>query len=640
MPRSEPRCVDHAPAGGLRGQRRQVGTGPAGGPGPGPGRESRPRPADDAAVRLARRLIQDERLTTFQARKLLSGQDRAASSWAVIGSSGPWAKGGMGKVYLAENDRGERVAIKVLPPRKALEDENALLRFRREMDLSRRCSHPNLARTLAVGSEGDVHFMVMEYIPGESLFDMVKSAARRPAPRPRRRPAVPQADRRAGRRPPGRAGPSRHQAVERHDHPRRRRQAPRPGPGPGPGRREGHHPRQHRARHARLRQPRAAQRRQPGRPCGATCTAWAAPSTSRSSGQAPFEGGDMINKIFKQRMEDPEPLETVARGVPSAFAAIVRKLMSKKPEERYQNCPELRADLARWTDPERVRAILGAEAEAARSFRPAAARARRGGPPPPRRSRIRQPRCRLPPRSSATPSRPWPPATTIPCPRWPPRPPRPGDVPVRHRRPARTERVLLALPVCPDCHRRRARRHHHHRDLHSLLNAWRTVCPDFAPPRKSQGRTDLTRFSHVHDRNEPTVSPDSRHRCLKSGQCSRDEVVEINLLLPSQWANDLIELSRERRQSVGQILRSMIGHALHDGGEHVWLEVPGKTDQSRRPDKLLLSPLKCRSCGGAGVWLSACAGWKASAARPAISGTRPSFRSSLLPRSTGGSRPP
>ncbi len=81
----------------------------------------------------------------------------------------------MGKVYLAENDRQDRVAIKVLPPRKALEDENALARFRREMDLSRRCSHPNIARTIAVGSEGDVHFMVMEYIPGESLYDMVKS---------------------------------------------------------------------------------------------------------------------------------------------------------------------------------------------------------------------------------------------------------------------------------------------------------------------------------------------------------------------------------------------------------------------------------------------------------------------------------
>jgi eukaryotic-like serine/threonine-protein kinase len=88
------------------------------------------------------------------------------------------------------------------------------------------------------------------------------------------------------------------------------------------------------------------------------------------TGIAPFEGGDMINKIFKQRMEDPEPLEKRARGVPAAFATIVRKLMSKEPAERYQDCAELRVDLTRWTDPARVRAILGAEADAARSFHP------------------------------------------------------------------------------------------------------------------------------------------------------------------------------------------------------------------------------------------------------------------------------
>jgi len=43
-----------------------------------------------------------------------------------------------------------------------------------------------------------------------------------------------------------------------------------------------------------------------------------------------------------------------------------------------------------------------------------------------------------------------------------------------------------------------------------------------------------------------------------------DDVVEISLLLPSQWASDLIELCTEREQSVGQFLRTMIGHALHE----------------------------------------------------------------------------
>jgi hypothetical protein len=50
----------------------------------------------------------------------------------------------------------------------------------------------------------------------------------------------------------------------------------------------------------------------------------------------------------------------------------------------------------------------------------------------------------------------------------------------------------------------------------------------------------------------------------KAGNSRQDDIVEINLLLPSQWACDLIELSRERGQSVGQILRAMIGQALHD----------------------------------------------------------------------------
>ena len=77
----------------------------------------------------------------------------------------------------------------------------------------------------------------------------------------------------------------------------------------------------------------------------------------------------MINKIFRQRLDDPEPLENIARGVPAAFAAMVRKLMAKKPDERYQTCKELRATWRVGPTPPGC-AILGAEAEAARSFHP------------------------------------------------------------------------------------------------------------------------------------------------------------------------------------------------------------------------------------------------------------------------------
>lgn len=51
----------------------------------------------------------------------------------------------------------------------------------------------------------------------------------------------------------------------------------------------------------------------------------------------------------------------------------------------------------------------------------------------------------------------------------------------------------------------------------------------------------------------------------KTGNTPVDDIVEIQLLLPSRWASDLIERSRESGQSVGTLLRSIIGQALHDG---------------------------------------------------------------------------
>jgi hypothetical protein len=63
----------------------------------------------------------------------------------------------------------------------------------------------------------------------------------------------------------------------------------------------------------------------------------------------------------------------------------------------------------------------------------------------------------------------------------------------------------------------------------------------------------------------PPTAPMQNIAATNLGNVCPDNVVEISLLLPSEWANELIELSRERRQSVGQIIRSMIGQALHEG---------------------------------------------------------------------------
>ena len=276
----------------------------------------------------------------------------------------------MGKVYLAANQKdGLRVAIKVLPPSKAADGGQALKRFRREMELSRRAKHPNLARTIDVGQAGDVHFMVLEYVPGESLYQLVKD--------PRGGPLrVPDAARYFLKVLDGLAAAHAAELVHRDIKPSNlmvtpdgdarildlglarstTEESPLTHPNAVIGTLDYASPEQ-------LGNASKADRRSDLYSLG--CTIYFA-----LAGRPPFEGGDVVNKIFKQRMDDPEPLERVARGVPSAFAAIVRKLMAKEPADRYQNCGELRSDLARWADPAVVHSILGSEADAAHSFRP------------------------------------------------------------------------------------------------------------------------------------------------------------------------------------------------------------------------------------------------------------------------------
>jgi len=75
----------------------------------------------------------------------------------------------MGEVYRArDRELDEEVALKII--RSELADEpEAVERFRREVKLARRVTHPNVARTFELGHAGGVWFCAMELIDGESL---------------------------------------------------------------------------------------------------------------------------------------------------------------------------------------------------------------------------------------------------------------------------------------------------------------------------------------------------------------------------------------------------------------------------------------------------------------------------------------
>ncbi len=85
-------------------------------------------------------------------------------------------RGGMGVVYRAEHELMERiVAIKMLLPQ-LLADENALPRFQREARAASRLNHPNIIALHDFGlTEDGLPYLVMDYIDGKSLADILKN---------------------------------------------------------------------------------------------------------------------------------------------------------------------------------------------------------------------------------------------------------------------------------------------------------------------------------------------------------------------------------------------------------------------------------------------------------------------------------
>ena len=83
-------------------------------------------------------------------------------------------RGGMADVYLAYDPILKReVAIKVMKSDMA-DDDTALERFKREAGAVTRLSHPNIVDVYDVGDDGDKHYIVMEYVKGYTLKQLIK----------------------------------------------------------------------------------------------------------------------------------------------------------------------------------------------------------------------------------------------------------------------------------------------------------------------------------------------------------------------------------------------------------------------------------------------------------------------------------
>jgi serine/threonine protein kinase len=312
---------------------------------------SRALPAEERedSEALSNQLIRMGQLTRFQAQKLLQG----AVVGLVLGNFqilAPLGKGGMGSVYMARDSHTDQlVALKVLPPKRAKEEDRMRVRFQREMSLSRMLNHPQLARSFDAGVFQGVHYIAMEFIPGASLYKMVSSGG----PLPVERAARLFIEVTKGLEYAHSQGlihrdlkPS-NILVTPNDHAKvldmglaiiqgevANDRTIVGGQGYVVGTMDFLAPEQ--AEDAFNVDPRADI-------YSMGCSLYYV-----LAGRPPFAGGNALQKIMRHYTEEAVPLDKVNSEIPPAFAAIVKKMMAKKPSDRYPTMSAVRQDLLPW----------------------------------------------------------------------------------------------------------------------------------------------------------------------------------------------------------------------------------------------------------------------------------------------------
>ncbi len=122
---------------------------------------------------LVKTLTEQQKLTDYQAEKLLAGQgDRLVmGNYLILDKVGA---GGMGQVLKARHRRMNRVVALKMLPESMTASEKAHQRFHREWEAAARLEHPNVVTAHDADESHGVHFLVMQYVEGRDLAAHVK----------------------------------------------------------------------------------------------------------------------------------------------------------------------------------------------------------------------------------------------------------------------------------------------------------------------------------------------------------------------------------------------------------------------------------------------------------------------------------
>jgi serine/threonine-protein kinase len=255
-------------------------------------------------------------------------------------------QGGMGQVYLAQQASLKRkVALKFLRPDLAA-NPVSLQRFRNEAEAVAKATHANIVQVYAIDEQDGLHFMALEYVDGRTLKDylarkgppdllLTLSLMRQTASALQRASELGIVHRdvkpenilltREGEVKVADFGLSRCLTLD---------QQPLDLTQSG----------------VTMGTPLYMSPEQvEGRPLDARSDIYSLGVTCYHvlTGEPPFRGQNAFEVALQHVQTEPKPLEEIRTDLPPLLCQIVRKMMAKKPDDRYQTCRELLQDLAR-----------------------------------------------------------------------------------------------------------------------------------------------------------------------------------------------------------------------------------------------------------------------------------------------------
>ncbi len=128
---------------------------------------------DPSPDSLCDQLVKQQLLTEFQTERLRTGDTEGL----VLGDCKLMyrvASGSFARFYRGENViSGKHQGIKVLRERWS-NDPDFITLFRREGEIGKRLQHPNIVPIYDVGSDGKIHYLLMEFVEGGNLRDFLK----------------------------------------------------------------------------------------------------------------------------------------------------------------------------------------------------------------------------------------------------------------------------------------------------------------------------------------------------------------------------------------------------------------------------------------------------------------------------------